>query len=236
GRGGRVPHRDGRRGSRVRRAASDARPGDRGGGQARRRNRAGHREAPGRVQGAPADVHAARACRVVRRDAAAQCERQDRPQGPERRAPGQVRGFHRAMTTSIHFPDHAPIHAFDRAGGELVIGGVPLSRLAARIGRTPFYAYSREAISARVAELRAALPEAVRLHYAMKANPMPALVAHLVGLTDGIDVASAQEMHVALDAGADPGHMSFAGPGKTPEEISRAIAAGVAINLESEGQ
>lgn len=140
------------------------------------------------------------------------------------------------MTTSIHFPDHAPIHAFDRVGGELVIGGVPLSRLAARIGRTPFYAYSREAISARVAELRAALPEAVRLHYAMKANPMPALVAHLVGLTDGIDVASAQEMHVALDAGADPGHMSFAGPGKTPEEISRAIAAGVAINLESEGQ
>ena len=138
--------------------------------------------------------------------------------------------------TPITFRSHASVTAFDRAGSELVVGGVPLTRLAARVGSTPFYAYSREAISARVAELRMALPSAVRLHYAMKANPMPAVVAHLVGLTDGIDVASAGEMQVALDVGADPRHMSFAGPGKTSGEISRAIAAGVAINLESEGQ
>lgn len=136
----------------------------------------------------------------------------------------------------IAFPAHAAITAFERAGEELVVGGVPLRQLAARIGRTPFYAYARAAISARVAALRAALPAEVRLHYAMKANPMPAVVAHLVGLVDGIDVASADEMAVALDVGGDPGHMSFAGPGKSPAEISRAVAAQVAVNLESERQ
>lgn len=136
--------------------------------------------------------------------------------------------------TPVEFPRHAAITAFDRAGDELVVGGVPLSRLAARVGRTPFYAISRAAVTARVAALRAALPPAVRLHYAMKANPMPALVAHLVRLTDGIDVASAGEMQQALDVGGQPAHMSFAGPGKRPGEVAQAIAAGVALNLESE--
>ena len=41
---------------------------------------------------------------------------------------------------------------------ELLIGGIPLGRLAARVGRTPFYAYDRALITRRVAELRAALP------------------------------------------------------------------------------
>ena len=53
-------------------------------------------------------------------------------------------------------------------------------------------------------KLRAALPREISLHYAMKANPMPALVAHMAGLVDGIDVASARRTAVALDAGADP--------------------------------
>src|SRR5690606_12637578 len=35
---------------------------------------------------------------------------------------------------------------------------------------------------------------------------------------------------------ADPAHMSFAGPGKSREELSQAIAAGIVINLESEWQ
>jgi diaminopimelate decarboxylase len=42
--------------------------------------------------------------------------------------------------------------------GELVVGGMPLTRLAARVGQTPFYAYDRGLLTRRVAELRAALP------------------------------------------------------------------------------
>jgi diaminopimelate decarboxylase len=73
----------------------------------------------------------------------------------------------------------------------------------------------------------------VVLHYAMKANPFPPLVAHLVARVDGIDVASAGELEVALGAGADPVEVSFAGPGKRDEELQRALEAGILVNVES---
>ena len=117
--------------------------------------------------------------------------------------------------------------------GELVVGGERLSTLAARVGQTPFYAYDRGLLRARVAELRMALPSGVKLHYAMKANPMPAVVAFMARLVDGVDVASAGELKVALDAGADPAEISFAGPGKRDAELRQAVASRVLINLES---
>jgi diaminopimelate decarboxylase len=122
---------------------------------------------------------------------------------------------------------------FPMQGGELLINGIPLSRVAARIGRTPFYVYDRSLLTSRVKQLRSALPSAIKLHYAMKANPMPALVCHMAGLVDGIDVASAGELMVALDAGANPQEISFAGPGKTDAELRQAVAAGILINVES---
>ena len=133
-------------------------------------------------------------------------------------------------------PQHAPLLQFAVEDDCLLIGGIPLPRLAARVGQTPFYAYSRAAITQRVAELRAALPQDVHLHYAMKANPMPAVVQHLAGLVDGIDVASGGELRVALDTGMEPAKISFAGPGKGEAELSCAIAAGIVLNLESEGE
>ncbi|UXH80851.1 pyridoxal-dependent decarboxylase, exosortase A system-associated [Roseateles amylovorans] len=122
---------------------------------------------------------------------------------------------------------------FAVADGELLIGGQRLSRLADRIGRTPFYACDRSLLTHRVHALRAALPVGIELHYAMKANPMPAVVAHMAGLVDGIDVASGGELQVALDAGADPREISFAGPGKSALELKQALAAGILINIES---
>ncbi|WP_046113056.1 pyridoxal-dependent decarboxylase, exosortase A system-associated [Aquincola tertiaricarbonis] len=130
-------------------------------------------------------------------------------------------------------PEHAPLQQFAVREGELVIGGERLSLLAERVGQTPFYAYDRGALRQRVSELRQALPQQVKLHYAMKANPMPAVVGFMAGLVDGIDVASAGELKVALDAGADPAEVSFAGPGKTEAELRRAVASRVLINLES---
>jgi hypothetical protein len=87
--------------------------------------------------------------------------------------------------------EHAPVLFPRDAHGELLIGGQRLSVLAERVGQTPFYAYDRGLLKARVAELRGALPQGIELHYAMKANPMPALVQLMAGLVDGIDVASA---------------------------------------------
>ena len=133
-------------------------------------------------------------------------------------------------------PAPESVHGFAVAGNELVVGGVPIGRLAEAVGGTPFYAYDRSRIEARVAALRAALPEAVHLSYAIKANPMPAVVQHLAGLVDGFDLASAGEMRVALDTTMPAARISFAGPGKRDAELARALAAGVAVNLESEGE
>ncbi|MDQ7808731.1 pyridoxal-dependent decarboxylase, exosortase A system-associated [Amycolatopsis sp. A133] len=122
---------------------------------------------------------------------------------------------------------------FGRAGGVLTVGGVPVDRLAARVGTTPFFAYDRSLVTARVERVRSALPGGVELSYAVKANPMPALLHHLAGLVDGLDVASAGELRQALDTTVPPERISFAGPGKTPAELARAVAAGVTVELES---
>ena len=130
-------------------------------------------------------------------------------------------------------PHRSSIERFALIGGELSVGGVPLSLLAARVGRTPFYAYDRALLTQRVQQLRAALPESISLHYAIKANPMPAVVGHMAHLVDGLDVASGAELLVALDAGMNPREISFAGPGKSEQELAQAVAAGILVNLES---
>ena len=131
---------------------------------------------------------------------------------------------------------HAPMVQFPVVDDCLQVGGLPLTRLAQQIGRTPFYAYDRRVIAERVALLRRHLPAEIQLHYAIKANPMPALVGYMAGLVDGLDVASAGELKIALASAMTPENISFAGPGKTRDELSEAIRAGITINLESENE
>ncbi len=114
------------------------------------------------------------------------------------------------------------------------VGRIPLDRLAERVGGTPFFAYDRRLLTERIELLRCTLPAGLDLSYAVKANPMPAVVQHLSGLVDSFDVASAAEMLVALDTPMPSNRVSFAGPGKTPAELTQAIAAGVTIEMESE--
>jgi diaminopimelate decarboxylase len=133
-------------------------------------------------------------------------------------------------------PQHAPLIQFPVKNDCLEIGGIPLPRLAARVGSTPFYAYDRAKLTERVAFLREHLPPEIHLHYAMKANPMPAVVQHMASLVDGIDLASGGEMQVALDTAMPTEHISFAGPGKSDSELRCAIAAGIVLNMESEAE
>ena len=133
-------------------------------------------------------------------------------------------------------PQHAPMTQFDVVDDCLQVGGMALTRLAERVGSTPFYAYDRAKLTERVALLRQYLPPEIHLHYAMKANPMPAVVQHMASLVDGIDIASGGEQRVALDTTMDAGLISFAGPGKSDADLSCAIAAGVVLNMESEAE
>jgi len=114
-----------------------------------------------------------------------------------------------------------------------MIGNKKLSLLSAEIGQTPFYAYDRNLIKERVNYLRNNLPETISIHYAMKANPMPALVDYMTNYVDGLDVASHGELLVALNSGMPSPNISFAGPGKSLKELKAAIAAGILINAES---
>lgn len=138
--------------------------------------------------------------------------------------------------THLDRSDRMPASDGDGPEQDFRLGGVTLEALAVRAGATPFYAYDRAEITRRMVELRAALPERLHILYAMKANPMPALVCHMAGIADGFDVASHGEMLTALDSGMDPARISFAGPGKRMAEIDAATAAGVTIIVESSAQ
>ena len=125
---------------------------------------------------------------------------------------------------------------FSSEEGVLIIGGVGYAALIDEAGGTPLFAYDARMITDRVALLRAAMPPGLDIHYAVKANPFAPLLAHMVGLVDGFDIASAGELNLAQEAGMAEDRISFAGPGKNDDALEQALAAGVTINLESEGE
>jgi diaminopimelate decarboxylase len=132
------------------------------------------------------------------------------------------------MSATRYFPQ-----GFPTQNGQLMVAGRSAMAWVEAHG-SPLFVYDRALMTARVAATRTALPAGLDIHYAMKANPHIDVVRHMVGITDGIDIASAGELRIACDAGANPEHISFAGPGKRLEEIDAALAAGVLINLESQ--
>src|SRR5690349_14843785 len=106
-------------------------------------------------------------------------------------------------------PVHAPMNQFPVMDDCLVVGGISLPELARRVGSTPFYAYDRRLITQRVELLRRHFPRSVHIHYAIKANPMADVVKHLATLVDGLDIASAGELEIALTSGIRPDAISF---------------------------
>ncbi len=90
---------------------------------------------------------------------------------------------------------------------------------------------------ARSQALRAALPDAFDLSYAVKANPNLAVLTHIAGLGLGADVASGGELRHVLRAGFARDRVVFTGPGKRDEELRAAVEAGVhVVTVESPGE
>jgi diaminopimelate decarboxylase len=120
-------------------------------------------------------------------------------------------------------------------GGVLNVAGRSAEALVAEAGGTPLFVYDARMVAERIARFRAAF-SGVNLHYAIKANSYAPLLSFVAKQVDGLDIASAGEMRLALAAGTSPADISFAGPGKRDEEIAAALEADVTLNLESEGE
>ncbi|QKG71693.1 pyridoxal-dependent decarboxylase, exosortase A system-associated [Erythrobacter mangrovi] len=125
---------------------------------------------------------------------------------------------------------------FTAVDGELAIGGRRVSELVAEAGQTPLFVYSRQRIADRIADLRTAMPEQLKINYAIKANSFAPVLSYVSTLVDGLDIASGGELEMVRASGFDLSRVSFAGPGKRDEELEAAIASGVTLNLESENE
>ena len=121
---------------------------------------------------------------------------------------------------------------FAEQQGALAIAGRAATDWA--IDGTPVFVYDPAIVATRVARFRAAFPP-IDLHYAIKANPLPELLAAIAPLVDGLDVASAGELTRAL-AVKPAAAISFAGPGKRDAEIEAAVVAGATLHCESENE
>ncbi|MFE7504661.1 type III PLP-dependent enzyme [Promicromonospora sp. NPDC057488] len=109
-----------------------------------------------------------------------------------------------------------------------------LELLAERFG-TPLYVYQLENAAAAWAALSLALPERSLLHYSLKANPHPDVVAKLIELGARAEISSPEELDVAVSSGASPNECLYTGPAKTEAELGYAISNGVRrFSIESE--
>lgn len=130
---------------------------------------------------------------------------------------------------------HAPLDYFSGADGMLQIGGQGAGALVKAHG-APLFVYDSAIISSTFDALRAALPAAVDIHYAVKANPFGPVVQHLAGRVNGLDVASEGELRAVRALVGTEKRISFAGPGKRDSELAAAIELNAIVNLESQGE
>jgi diaminopimelate decarboxylase len=126
------------------------------------------------------------------------------------------------------------MHHFQVKKGELYAEDVPLSKLADTYG-TPLYVYSARTITDHFDRLTAALaPLDHLICYALKANSNLAVLHLLAERGSGFDLVSGGELARVLKAGGQAAKCSFAGVGKTRDEIEQALAANVYVfNVES---
>lgn len=127
--------------------------------------------------------------------------------------------------------------SFTFLNGTLHCEEVKVEDIVASVG-SPVYIYSKRAILNNYNEMRNAFAEAAPLIcFSVKSNSNLSIL-HLLALEDsGFDVVSGGELYRALQAGADPKKVVFAGIGKSPQEIRYALDNGIFMfNAESQAE
>lgn len=127
------------------------------------------------------------------------------------------------------------MHSFHYQNGSLHCEGVDLTSLADAHG-TPAYVYSANTIRDHYCRLDQALAEIDHgIEYAVKANSNLSVLKLLVDEGSGFDIVSGGELRRVIEAGGDAGKCTFAGVGKTRDEIEYALSEGIyCFNAESE--
>lgn len=100
-----------------------------------------------------------------------------------------------------------------------------LTDLVTRFG-SPLYVYDLDQVTAAWDALRDGLPPAARAFYSMKANPHPAIAAHLNDLGARVEVSSLGELRAAVAAGFTAARTLMTGPAKTDRVLDTALAIG----------
>jgi len=93
---------------------------------------------------------------------------------------------------------------------------------------TPFLEVETSVVTDRLGELAAALP-GIAIHYAVKANPHPQVLAAVVAAGGNFDVASPTEVRACLAAGAAPDDLVYSNPVKRRDHVAESAALGVRI-------
>jgi len=129
------------------------------------------------------------------------------------------------------------VHSFRYRDGHLYCEDVDLAQIAEELG-TPTYVYSAGTILDHYARLDTALQSLDHLIcYAVKANSNRAILKLLADASAGFDIVSGGELYRVLASGGDPAKCTFAGVGKSREEIEYALEQHVySFNVESEAE
>jgi diaminopimelate decarboxylase len=112
--------------------------------------------------------------------------------------------------------------------GKSYIRNICLEDVAQEYG-TPFYLYDLNDVYQKIETIRNNFGESVKLYYAIKANSNLEILKAIREKVDGLDISSIGEMEQSLLAGYSPGQLSFAGPGKTFQELEQSIRNQVGI-------
>ena len=126
--------------------------------------------------------------------------------------------------------------AFSYKNNILHVDNVPVPEMAEAAG-TPFYCYSATALENNFTGFRRAVEgKGIRalICFAVKSNANPAVLKTFADAGAGADIVSGGELELALETGVPAEKIVFSGVGKTPEELTAAVQAGIfQINVES---
>src|SRR3954468_14362002 len=129
-----------------------------------------------------------------------------------------------------------PPHFSASEDGQLTIGGLGAEELIAEAGGTPLFVYDNNIVGSQIAALRAAMPDGLAIYYSVTANPNEDLLNFLGRYVEGFRVVSRGELEHLKRAGLAGIGMTFAGPGKTDEELAAGAAAGATTSAKGEGE